>query len=42
MAAAYKKFRYGEIFEYRGHEKMKKRKTRKKVGEVYEAQEVIQ
>ena len=41
MAAAYRKFRYGEIFEYRGHQKKKKRQTRKKVGEVYEAQEVI-
>lgn len=42
MAAAYRKFRYGEIYEYRGHKKKRKRRSRRKVGEVYEAQEEIQ
>jgi hypothetical protein len=42
MAAAYRKFRYGEIYEYRGHEKKKQHRSRKKIGEVYQAKEVIQ
>jgi hypothetical protein len=42
MVSAYRRFRYGEIFEYRGHQDAKKRRTRKKVGEVYRAQEIIQ
>ena len=42
MVAAYRKFRYGEIYEYRGHEKKKQRRSRQKVGEVYQAREVIQ
>lgn len=42
MVSAYRRFRYGEIFEYRGHQGAKKRRTRKKIGEVYQAQEIIQ
>jgi hypothetical protein len=42
MVSAYRRFRYGEIFEYRGHPKTSKHQTRRKVGEVYQAQEITQ
>jgi hypothetical protein len=40
MGVAYRKFRYGEIFEFRGHRKTKTRTRRTKVGETYHAQEL--
>lgn len=40
MAAAYRKFRYGEIFEYRGHQAGKRQTRRQKSGETYHAREV--
>ena len=41
MGKAYKKFRYGEIFEFRGHSTNRPRSERKKIGETYQAQEVV-
>jgi DNA-directed RNA polymerase subunit RPC12/RpoP len=40
MGVAYRKFRYGEIFEYRGHQTGKRRTRRQKRGETYHAQEI--
>jgi hypothetical protein len=40
MFASYRKFRYGEIYEYRGHRKKKGRSVRKRIGGIYRAQEV--
>jgi hypothetical protein len=40
MVAAYRKFRYGEIFEYKGSRKKGRRSVRKKEGETYHAEEV--
>jgi hypothetical protein len=39
MGVAYRKFRYGEIFEFRGHRKTKTRTKRRKIGETYQAEE---
>jgi hypothetical protein len=40
MAAAYRKFRYGEQFEFRGHRKRSQRFQSRKEGRVYRAREV--
>jgi hypothetical protein len=40
MGIVYRKFRYGEIFEYRGYQKKKRRSIRRRVGETYIAEEL--
>lgn len=40
MRAAYRRFRYGELYEYRSQAGQRKKRSRKKVGRIYRAREV--